>query len=463
MKKKFVLIFALIAAILLPVFGCGQTENTVSSDTHTEAEQTEPELPADINLLSSETPYKIIRADLAGQIVTDASVKLKKALEAKYGTAFTAGIGTDFVMGTFNKDVITYEAYEILIGSTNRQQSVDALSGLGENEYIIKAVDDKLLIIGENDYATAVAVDYFIENYVNTSAADSLTLSTTLEYKGVREETRPPLAEGATLRLLSYNLGCDVGNNADAIAILSKYMPDLIGFQESNKAIHNNVIGVFITTFKEYKFAQKYHTGGSTLCYTPIVYNSKKLTLVKAGVEWLRSRYTGTNTKSLAWAVFDTKDGQRFAMINFHGAVVSADYDEYKNLTDSDRSALALKFRIDNANQMLEIKDMIYASYGEIPITINGDCNFNSSSEPFKIITGAGFTDAETTAKLKTNAGYKTSFSYKNGTPGTGQSIDHIFGFGGVYFAGFTIIRDKEVSTASDHCPIYADYNPFGK
>lgn len=183
------------------------------------------------------------------------------------------------------------------------------------------------------------------------------------------------------------------------------------------------------------------------------------LTLKEAGAEWLRDRYTGTNTKSLAWAVFEDKEGAQFAVIDFHGAVCSNAYKGYENYTRAQLNEQSSVWRTGNVKQVLEVRERICAKYGDIPLMVNGDCNFTSTSTQYKQITDSGMYDAEFTARLGTVTGFKTYFDY--GTPiKTGPSIDHIFGVNGIDFVEHYIVRDKLVLTASDHCPVYVDFNP---
>ena len=65
--------------------------------------------------------------------------------------------------------------YEILIGSTNREESADAVTRhLKYYDYVIKYIDTKLVINAGSDEALGNAVNYFIENYVNTNAASTV-------------------------------------------------------------------------------------------------------------------------------------------------------------------------------------------------------------------------------------------------------------------------------------------------
>ena len=73
------------------------------------------------------------------------------------------------------KNGIVESTYEILIGSTNRDESAAAVTKhLKYYDYVIKYIDTKLVINAGSDEALETAVNYFIENYVNTNIASTV-------------------------------------------------------------------------------------------------------------------------------------------------------------------------------------------------------------------------------------------------------------------------------------------------
>ena len=475
MKKSAVCVACLLltaAALITLLAGCAQTSEggeTSAADVVTSEEAT-TEADTSVVICDAADPdsnFKIIRGMDAGNNEVQAAVRLNRALAEKSpdGWKVVGGITDDAVIGYYGKNaVIENENTEILVGNTNRKESRDVIGTLPENGYLIAFAGPKLLIIGENEVATAAAMDLFIETFLSGEPVSSVRLDPSLNISGVIADSREPLAEGAAMRFMSWNLGCAVGVAADAVTVLEQYRPDIIAMQECNAEIHTNVIQVFMKDFDCYRHAQEKHSGSTTYNYTPIIYNTKLLTLVEGGVEWLDGRYTGTNTKSLCWAVFEEKaSGKKFAMINFHGAVCSASYSGYENKSSEERSEIANNWRIDNVRQILDVRSRLISKYGEIPMTVNGDCNFNEQSVPYANLVAAGFADCEKTAEKIITTGFKTSYSYSSGIPGTGLSIDHIFGQGGVVFKSFDIIRTNTVATASDHTPIYTDFCPCGQ
>lgn len=118
------------------------------------------------------TEYKIIRPQSAGRDseVREAALLLRDLVKTATGVDMTR---TD---DYYNEgDAAAVEALktskEILIGETNRPESVAALEGLAFNEYIIKVDGSKIVIVGACDTATLQAVEYFGEHYISADSA----------------------------------------------------------------------------------------------------------------------------------------------------------------------------------------------------------------------------------------------------------------------------------------------------
>ncbi|MBQ8005417.1 MAG: hypothetical protein IJ303_03800 [Clostridia bacterium] len=115
-------------------------------------------------LLSDVAEYTLVRGDLCSSEETNALVALKNALEKSVDISLP--ISTDWLgKGQTEKEK------EILIGKTNREESISAMNGLGYNDYVIKKIGSKLVIAGGSGEATEKAVDYFIEHYLDIYSA----------------------------------------------------------------------------------------------------------------------------------------------------------------------------------------------------------------------------------------------------------------------------------------------------
>lgn len=465
--KKLLFAIVLVLTVVLSTFMCGCTPsgsddvsetNPVSVSTDESSEIVEENL-SHVIFDKEAVYYTIIRGSYASDIEVAAAVDLNAAFRKTYPGDWKSSIKDDFVKGQQRDDVLEIEGKEILVGVTNRKESHDVLATLTKDQYVIKAVGEKIVIIGYDEYTTAAAVECFISTYLNAPIEEKLELESSLEITGESSLRKIAVNDEADYRIMTWNLGCMVSDEkngqVECIDILLRYLPDIMGLQECNAAVHNKVLAN-LPAF--YAFANKKHNNSSTVNYTPIIYNTQLFTLVESDVVWLRGRYTGTNTKSLSWAVFEDSNGQKFALINYHGAVCSNSYKGFENYTSSQLTQQALEWKLDNVVQVIEIKNSITGEYGDIPIMVSGDNNFNSSSQPYKNLAADGFTDAELTARVSKMTGYKTSYSYGN-VPGEGLSIDHVFGLNGVDFVVHGIVRGDDVWKASDHSPVFVDFN----
>ena len=463
MKRILIILFTV--AIIFQSFmtsGCEKDVDSSSTSEETTFPSTEEPAEEDTSLLifdKESVYYTILRGSYADDVEVSAAVNLNHAFRDVYPGDWKTLISDDFVIGQKKNDVFEIEGKEILVGLTNRKESHDVHSALQKDQYAIKAVGEKLVIVGYDSYATVAAADYFIKTFLSEKLEDSFSIESNYEYYGEASLRKIQISDQAQYRIMTWNLGCMVSESKnghiECLDILLRYLPDVIGLQECNAAVHSKVLK---SLPDYYAFANKTHTGKSTVNYTPIIYNTELFTLLKSDLVWLRGRYTGTNTKSLNWAVFEDRNGVKFALINYHGAVCSNSYSGFENYTSSQLTAQANEWKLDNVVQVIEIKNAIIAEFGNIPIMVSGDNNFNSSSQPYKNLTSEGFADAELTARVSRVTGYKTSYSYGT-VPGSGLSIDHIFGLNNVDFVVHYIVRGDDVWKASDHCPVYVDFN----
>ena len=237
-RIRFLLIFVLISSIFAAVgslaVGCGKT---VDEDAIPPYDGKKIPFPADE--LSS---FVITRSDDSSDTVTDATVELRNALEPVIKLKIT----TDFV-NTRRGEEVPEDIFEILVGSTNRADTVSLSENLRKNDFVIAKTDKHLVITGGSDASTEVAVKYFIDNFVGK---DSVSLpeetffykytypfeSLSLNGKNIREYTivSSDISAGSLAARVANGF-CDLtgfeipcGREADGAAIrldLSKDLP----------------------------------------------------------------------------------------------------------------------------------------------------------------------------------------------------------------------------------------------
>lgn len=113
--------------------------------------------------------FSIVYPEKTIEIIHDAAENLRVALNKATGKSFKKHSDA-----TANSD----NAYEILIGNTNRAQSKHNLK---EKEYSIKVDGNKIVIVGGSYYATAVAVKEFKELFSKNAPYIKKNLSYTSE------------------------------------------------------------------------------------------------------------------------------------------------------------------------------------------------------------------------------------------------------------------------------------------
>ena len=140
MKK---IIYVLLAVILcLGLASCGKTEN---NDPNT----------VTLKTIENISEYVVVRSDTSSSDVTGLATSLRKAINDATGASVS--VKTDYYSNS----------YEILVGDTNRQQSIDAAEGLRYYDYTVKIDGKKIVIVGGSFEALKTAVDLFKNQFID--------------------------------------------------------------------------------------------------------------------------------------------------------------------------------------------------------------------------------------------------------------------------------------------------------
>lgn len=126
--------------------------------------QKPPDSSENCIVFNDEVIYTVVRSDTSSKTVTDAAVSLRKYIQENINGDIK--ILTDWIKKTDNVDDVRGE-YEILVGLTNRPESIEAYerfkSAYEPLEYLIEKSGNHYVILG-NDIMLAEAVEKFIEN-----------------------------------------------------------------------------------------------------------------------------------------------------------------------------------------------------------------------------------------------------------------------------------------------------------
>ena len=167
MKRILSLVMALLLTFAL-LAGCGDSEDSASGgqDANVDADGFST---AKVNYIAEDgaSVYRIIRPDGNTAMSAQAAIvfkNMKDGLGVNIKNVLDSEDGTDM--------------YEILVGSTNRaesQQAIDYLYNSGKGrygDYIICTIGKKIVINGVTEDAVANAVDYFIKNFIKKEGID---------------------------------------------------------------------------------------------------------------------------------------------------------------------------------------------------------------------------------------------------------------------------------------------------
>ncbi len=219
--------------MLLPTLAAcnkGEAEETTLPVETTVEETTEPVASGLLLVSEGVSDYVIVRPSECQSFILDAMSDLRASIKDKYGVTLTPK--DDWV-----KDIKKGEAYiseepEILIGETNRLESIEALASLQPGEYTVRVSGNKLVLIGTTDYLTDLAVQEFVK-FVSASENTS-ELMVSNDYSVLKsQEDFNKLLMGITMYAMgdSYFGGSSLGKEATWVNMLGeKYGMDYVNY-----------------------------------------------------------------------------------------------------------------------------------------------------------------------------------------------------------------------------------------
>ncbi len=196
MKIKKIIVFLLFITSLICVFSACNPEEAEITTEQTSAE-TEPPAPAELVLIENgATDFTIIRSENATGYYLDTATAVYQKLKEEYSQSFK--ISEDWI----NPLAPSPEtAHEILLFSTNRAESVAAVSDLTFDGYIIRITDFKVVIVGSGISQCNAALSKFFDEVLPEHTKDGVTvLPVGLEIKEELENSpidfKSAIAEG---------------------------------------------------------------------------------------------------------------------------------------------------------------------------------------------------------------------------------------------------------------------------
>ena len=257
----------------------------------------------------------------------------------------------------------------------------------------------------------------------------------------------PERAEGAQLRVMSYNImhpdwsRVPVKGRDEIVAdILRACMPDVAAIQEAGAKWHKALIPLLMDSGLYAPACRQSNADGYIYCTTTFLYNPRTLCLEE---EYILDLERKNATRVLAVAVFESlRDGTRFVAANTHPAP-REDADKYeRNMADL-------------ASFILDLT----RKYDGLPVIVMGDFNTPVQSEMYaRFLRETGLSDARYEADtLVRNCSTYIGYPSVPDEEDTSACIDHIFVSSGVGVRLFETVVGHRVQDASDHLPILAD------
>lgn len=337
---------------------------------------------------------------------------------------------------------------EILIGNVNRALAKKHLENNPDFSifFTVTAVEGKKLLMGAGSLGIIEhMINTFCSTYIKPIYSNNIVISSeTLQIsKPFTFADTTELAEGANLRVMSFNILCELwnelagipGRELPVIAPIFTYKPDILGLQEVSDGWYKALDPLLGPTYAIVDSkTQLYKTN-----FSPLAYNTETLKLLEHGV--LDLKVGGNGLRVVSWGYFERKsDGARFLAMNTHWNV-SADAAE----------------RTAQSKEMAEFVVTMKAKYN-CPVITTGDYNTRASDTQFELyVSTSGLRDACLNAKVANRMIKTTHTLFSESTRGEGEAIDHIFASSEVELLYYNVLIDPCLAPSSDHYPIYAD------
>ena len=256
----------------------------------------------------------------------------------------------------------------------------------------------------------------------------------------------PALAEGADIRIMSFNLMNPDWSKVPvtdrvpkAVDLLLHYQPDVVGIQEANAKWQKALKPLLVDSGLYSPACRQSNAAGFKYNMTAFMYNVQTVQLVD---EYVLDLDPGSDIRVFAVAVFEKlSDGSRFVVTNTHPAS-STDTDVYAR----------------NCADILEIGAAEIARYAGLPFIMTGDFNTSEEAEMYTtFMETLGVKDAKYEADVQVRE-HSTYIAWQEEDDKTSPyCIDHIFVNASTDVKLFSVVVDFDIRSITDHFPIYAD------
>ena len=377
------------------------------------------------------------------------AVSLQKQLKSLFGVQLE--VITD-------KEEPSNDEKEILVGCTNREESLSAQERVTRQEFLVTKDGNKIVIIGVMKEKVDEAVRYFLENCVEKSE-DGAMLKNIDEYLDAYDYAY----EETSVRIMSLNLryaNTQFQNNQKLreprIKEFVKDMrPTSIGVQECEPFWRQRLV-VSLGALGYVPVQEAVMVGSSSAFKNFIWYNPEKTTLIDSGTMWLSETPDKPSTGfgaihyiSAGWAIFEDKEtGAQYAHVNTHLTA------GFNNLSEEQVREIQKKELGVLLGKVEELENKGYKVF------VTGDFNSDMTTDIYKNAT-AKLLDSRKTAENTTTLFTFNGYSEENVDipTSTYKCIDYCYYTEDrdIYIEKFNVFDKYDGGYMSDHNALLTD------
>ena len=276
---------------------------------------------------------------------------------------------TGYMLSVKTDDEIYTGGYEILVGKTNRNAELTAVTPQGIGGRI--STSDKLIALyGASVQGHSVAVEEFLSMLWEKSKASKnveVSINTPIDVDG-----------GDKVSTMSFNLYVsDITEKRSerVTSMIRQYLPDLLGLQEINQSWKMRLEASFS---EYYGFIGDSRGGDGSGEANLILYAKERFEVLESGTEWFSGepgvKMEGAKyVRVFTWAKMkDIKTGEVFLFVNTHLDTANDD-------VRSEEVRVLLKFLQNHQN---------------IPVLLTGDMNCLPATDPIELLNKSAFVSA---------------------------------------------------------------------
>lgn len=341
--------------------------------------------------------------------------------------------------------------YEILIGDTNRKQSLKA-GNARYLTYFAKIVDSKLVIKAGGEHSMPKMLESIYAEFIEGKDEISIDESFLLEGNYFDDPYDSSKPSDSDLRIMSCNILAEFESWSGVeahypylpvskrkeifFAALDYYQPTVIGLQELTSAWYNTIPEY--ADFEKWellKFTNPNRTDGEYV-FSTIMFRKDLYSLVDSGMQFY-SKHNNARCRCYTWAILkDNATGKEFCVVSTH-------WDGGNSIENT-------------LVQVAELSAFVNEMQKKYPVFTTGDFNRNEITDEFKkYLADTEITDAKYSAVLQVNnIGSWHNFTQNDVSWG---SCDHITATKDTTVLKYQSLVYNELIYGSDHCWLIAD------